>query len=129
MKVIFPHRMDGKLFCCPFAGYKISSVEDFIKLLKEKFYDEETGYPGLYFRTTNPEITIVFAGHQYEHPEGKPFSLFYQNDEEIHRWFSVKDSDQSWFELFDDSEEMDKKFKALDALFKAGFTVGFNIEL
>lgn len=126
MKTVFPKRIDGTLCACPFMGYKVNNVEEFINLVKT-FFNKETGYPGLFFSTKDPNITIVFSGHQYEHPEGKPFSIFMSEDTYPHRWFSLKDEDKSWFDLFEDSEVLQKKIDALSAIFATGASIEFRL--
>ena len=65
MKAIFPNRIDGKLCLCPFIGFRANNYDEFITIIK-KYYNKETGYPGLYFKLQNG-LRLVFSGHQYEH--------------------------------------------------------------
>lgn len=116
MKRVFVHRIDGGFCRCPFVGYKIANVEEFINLVKS-YYNKTTGYPGLYFSTKHSDIKLVFSGHQYEHGiEGK-WSIFHNTDTKPTNWFSIKAS-QDWFDLFEDDEVVQNQIDAISLLVK-----------
>ena len=112
-KVVFPNRIDGKFCICPFQGYTVSNLEDFKEVIR-KYFDKETGYPGLFFKTAHKNLRVVFAGHQYVHgPEGRWAIFDTAEDEWPKQWFSLSDNAEKVLELFDDKEDMDKKIEMI----------------
>lgn len=123
-RVVFPKRTDGKLCICPFAGYRFSSIEEFKGIIKQ-FFSKEKGYPGLYFETKNPDVRIIFSGHQYEHgPEGR-WSLFYTKiDENVCRWQPLT---EELLEMFDRADYIDSQIKMLGEIINANGGIEINI--
>ena len=116
-KVMFPHRIDGKIdLMCPFAGWRFNNLDEFKTLIK-KYFSKETGYPGLYFKMTNGE-TLVFVGHQYEvGPNGERWSLVdTKTEDKPSRWFKL---DESLLEGFQDAEQCDAEIKMMGAIINA----------
>jgi len=131
MKVFFPKRIDGKFCPCPFIGFRANTPEEFKEIIKS-FFNKETGYPGLFFGTANKDRLLVFSGHQYEHPEGKPFRFFNTKTDTIEDlngdggWFSLKNW-SGWFDLLQDAEEIDHKISVLSKIVEqqGGLTIRF----
>lgn len=120
MKVFFPKRIDDSFCPCPFIGFRANSPKEFKEIIKQ-FYNEETGYPGLYFSTSDDNILMIFAGHQYIHPDGKPWR-FFNRETDTHvdlngsdGWFSMKEWD-GWFDLLKDADEIDFQLNALQKI-------------
>lgn len=124
-KVIFPKRIDGKSCICPFAGYPINNLDEFIAVVK-KYFNKETGYPGLFFNTANKDLVILFAGHQYIHGEEGKWAIFNRKTDEWPKsWFKLSNRAEEVLSLFDDKEVLDKKIDAITAIINAqgGITV------
>lgn len=129
MKVFFPKRIDGKFFPCPFIGFRANTPDEFKKIIKS-FFNKETGYPGLFFTTADKDRLLVFSGHQYVHPEGKPFRFHNIKTDTVEDlngdggWFSLNNWD-GWFNLLEDAEEIDRKIDVLSNIVKqqGGLTI------
>lgn len=121
MKVFFPRRIDGSFCPCPFVGFRANSPEEFKEIIKTHFFDKKTGYPGLYFPTSDDNILLIFSGHQYVHPDGTPWKLFNKEtntDIDLNGsdgWFSINKWD-GWFDLLEDADELDRKINVLQKI-------------
>lgn len=124
-KVIFPNRIDGKFCDCPFMGYSISNLDEFVAVIK-KYFNKETGYPGLFFNTANKDLVVLFAGHQYVHgPEGRWAIFNRKTDQWPKNWFKLSDRAEEVLSLFDDKEVLDKKVDMITTIINAqgGITI------
>ena len=126
-KVVFPNRIDGKICLCPFMGYKIESIDDFKDVIKQ-YYDQEKGYPGLYFKLNDRRHTLIFAGHQYEHSADGKWCLFDTlNDKYPQNWFKLNDRWSEVFSLFEDAEELQRKADRIGEIIKANNGIWVNV--
>lgn len=75
MKTLFIDRMDGQICLCPFLGYPVNNIDEMKKVIKT-FFIPKKGYPGLLFSTNNPDIKVLFAGHQYQHGETGRWTIY-----------------------------------------------------
>ena len=125
MKAIFVKRIDGKFCHCPFVGYRANNVEEFKSIIK-KYFNKETGYPGLVFSTNDRHVHIIFSGHQYVHGEGGRWTIF---DDRIH---DALDENNDWiscsetvFNLLEDATKVDNEVKMLSNIINAqgGLTI------
>lgn len=114
-KTIFIKRIDGKLSrpCQPFLGWRVRNFNEFITIVK-KYFEKETGYPGLVFSTKYKNIKVIFAGHQYVHgKEGKWCIFNTDTDKYPNNWINIKDDFNTIFELFEDTEIIQTQVDAI----------------
>ena len=105
-KTIFIKRLDGKPSrpCQPFLGWRVSNFNEFSTIIK-KYFEKETGYPGLVFSTKYKNIKVLFAGHQYKHgKEGKWCIFNTDTDNYPKNWINIGEDFDTIFELFQDTE-------------------------
>ena len=123
-KVMFSHPIDGKIGLdpCLFSGFRVNSKDEFIQVMKSKYYSKERGYKGTFFSTKDRNIKLLFAGNEYQHGEGGKWKIIDTRTLTVDNflegeWFSIKNTDH-WFGLLPDAEEIDAKIAFLDKLVK-----------
>ena len=130
-KTLFIKRIDGDIRCrvgrpCqPFLGWRVSNYDEFVAIIK-KYFEKETGYPGLFFSTKYDNIKVVFSGHQYEHGEDGRWCIFNTDtDDHPTGWMSLKDNFDTIFELFEDTEKVQAWVDAMTKIVNAqgGITI------
>lgn len=130
-KTLFIKRIDGDIRCrvgrpCqPFLGWRVSNYDEFVAIIK-KYFDKETGYPGLFFSTKYNNIKVVFSGHQYEHGEEGRWCIFNTDTDNYPTgWMSLKDNFDTIFELFEDTEKVQAWADAITKIVNAqgGITI------
>ena len=130
-KTLFIKRIDGDIRCrvgrpChPFLGWRVSNYDEFVTVIK-KYFDKETGYPGLFFSTKYDNIKVVFSGHQYEHGEEGRWCIFNTDTDDYPTgWMSLKDNFDTIFELFEDTEKVQAWADAMTKIVNAqgGITI------
>lgn len=133
-KTLFIKRLDGDIRvmagrpCQPFMGWRVSNYDEF-KAVVKKYFDKETGYPGLFFSTKYNNIKVLFSGHQYEHGEGGKWCIFNTDTDTLpNKWISLKDNFDRIFSLFEDTEEVQAEMDTIGKIVKAqgGITIRIN---
>ena len=105
MKTLFIDRMDGQICLCPFLGYSVNNIDEMKKVIKT-FFIPKKGYPGLLFSTNNPDIKILFAGHQYLHGEAGRWAIYNLNSEYSElKWSHLT---EELFSLLYDTKKVDE---------------------
>lgn len=108
-KVIYPKRIDGKFCACPFVGHTINNLREFAQILMDKYYDKNSGYPGLFFNTSDPNLVLLFSGHQYEHGKEGKWALFNRKtDNWPSKWFKFSELASYWNLLYDAKKQQDQ---------------------
>lgn len=114
-KTIFIKRIDGKSSrpCQPFLGWRVSNFNEFVIVVK-KYFEKETGYPGLVFSTKYKNIKVIFAGHQYKHGKEGKWCIFNTNtDNHPNNWINIKENFDTIFDLFKDTEIIQTQVDAI----------------
>ena len=106
-KTLFIKRIDGKMnLLQPFMGWRVSNFNEFVAIVK-KYFEKETGYPGLVLSTKYNNIKVIFSGHQYEHGEKGRWCIFNTDTDNYPTdWINLKDNFDTIFELFEDTEKI-----------------------
>lgn len=125
-KTLFIKRIDGKMdILQPFMGWRVSNYDEFVAIIK-KYFEKETGYPGLFFSTKYNNIKVIFSGHQYEHGEEGRWCIFNTDTDNYPTgWMNLKDNFDTIFELFEDTEKIQAWADAMTKIINAqgGITI------
>lgn len=125
-KTLFIKRIDGKMdILQPFMGWRVSNYDEFVAIIK-KYFEKETGYPGLFFSTKYNNIKVIFSGHQYEHGEEGRWCIFNTDTDNYPTgWMNLKDNFDTIFELFKDTEKIQAWADAMTKIINAqgGITI------
>lgn len=119
-KTLFIKRIDGKMSILqPFMGWRVSNLDEFVAIIK-KYFEKETGYPGLVLSTKYSNIKVVFSGHQYEHGEEGRWCIFNTDTDNYPTgWMKLKDNFDTIFELFEDTEKIQAWADAMTKIINA----------
>lgn len=124
---------------CPFLGWTIETLEDFVQLLKDhafKNLPDFKGYPALKISLENKQ-DLVFTGHHIEfkdapiRKDGKHYrwAIFNQpsNGSSV-KWIDIKEDWDYVFDRLPDKEKQDKLIDGLTKLINAngGLTIEFK---
>lgn len=131
---------------CPFVGVEVDGYDQFIELMKNKLFERSKEeptkgyYPPYTFSTKDRNIKITFCG-SYGYKEGinvpinpatgRPYKWAIYNNKtgEYIKFFAIQDrkSFEEIYQLFEDSDKVQRELDAMTALCKASGGLTFNV--